>query len=116
MKTSRLNYVALLILAFTVCLCFTAGCTSAPSGAAPSIVIQPLLDRIVPADFRGDGDFGERGQYLDIEVKAGDLHRTATGWTWKWLAYRRVLTIPLAPGIPYHQTGWVTLGTPTSNP
>lgn len=116
MKTSRLNYLALAILALTVALCFT-GCFGLTSTAANQpLLIQPVLDRIVPADFEGDGEFGEHGQYLDLEIRVGGLHRTAAGWSWKWLAYRRSVSIPLAPGVPYRQNGWVTLGTPTQNP
>jgi hypothetical protein len=76
-------------------------------------MIQPLLDRIVPADFKGDGEFGERGQYLMIELRAGGLRKTETGaWSWDWLMYRRTLTIAAVPGVSYRQEGWVTLGAP----
>ncbi len=104
-----------LIIILAASLQLLVGCASAPK-APVTLLIQPLLDRIVPADFRGDGDFGERGQYIEIEIRAGDLHKTAAGWTWKWLAYRRTLTIPIAPGVPYRQSGWITLGTPTVTP
>lgn len=85
--------------------------------AQGGLAIGPLLDRIVPADFRGDGEFAERGQYLTIEVKAADLRRTDSGqWSWSSLEYRRTLNIPVFSGVPYRHEGWIRLGAPNLLP
>lgn len=99
--------IAFLFLSLVLVL---TGCMSRP--VAGQLLIAPILDRIVPADFRGDGEFAECGQYLTIEVRAGDLHKGAAGWTWTWLEYRRTINVPLVPGVPYRQEGWVKLGAP----
>lgn len=118
MTTSRFNYLAFAILLAAIAIALTCGCSSiAPSSTNGPLLLQPVLDRIVPADFVGDGDFGEVGVYVNLQIKAGNLHKLPSGqWTWNWLAYRRIVTIPLAPGLPYRQEGWVTLGTPVPKP
>lgn len=96
-------------LALLLAILLACGCASVPSG----LLVQPLLDRVVPADFVGDGEFAERGQYLTIEIKVRGLRRGAGGlWTWAALEYRRVLNVPVGPGIPYRQEGVFTLQPP----
>ncbi len=89
-----------------------SGCVSlAPDAKSPGLLVQPLLDRLVPADFKGDGEFSEKGQYVVLEVKAGGLRKTDSGaWSWTSLDYRRSITVPILPGVPYHQEGWIHLG------
>lgn len=89
-----------------------SGCQSMPSG----LLVQPILDRLVPAEFNGDGEFAERGQYLTIEVKVKGLRKGNGGvWTWSALEYRRVLTIPVAPAIPpYRHEGVFNLRPPST--
>lgn len=101
--------IRLLLLASVLGL---SGCLSlVPDAKSPALLVQPLLDRLVPADFKGDGEFAERGQYLVLEVKAGGLQKLPSGlWTWASLDYRRTVTIPLLPGAAYSQTGWIHLG------
>lgn len=99
-----------LLLAMSL-LSLLLGCQSRP--ASSGLLIGPLLDRIVPADFRGDGEFAERGQYLSIEIKATELRRTEQGeWSWASLEYRRILNVPLFAGVPYRHEGWIRLGAP----
>lgn len=104
------SLLTVLLLALTAVL---TGCSTATSGTPAMPLVQPFLDRLVPADFVGDGKFSERGQYLTLEIKAGGLQKLPSGaWSWKTLEYRRILTIPLAPGVPYRQEGWIKLGPP----
>lgn len=109
MKPSRLFA---LLCAFALSLNLL-GCGHAPVERKPVLMIQPLLDKIVPADFQGDGEFGTRGHYVTIEVKAGGLRRLRDGrWSWRWLTYRQTINVPLLLGVPYKNEGWVTLGSP----
>jgi hypothetical protein len=106
-----------LLLLVLTCFAFT-GCSSIGGSStlkpAERLAVGPLLDRIVPADFEGDGEFTERGQYLVMEVRVGGLKRRQNGaWTWKWLEYRRTLTIPVFSGMAYHGEAWIKLGAPT---
>ncbi len=89
-----------------------SGCVSlAPDAKSPGLLVQPLLDRLVPADFKGDGEFAERGQYLVLEVKAGGLRKLDSGvWTWTSLEYQRTLKIPVVGGVGYQQEAAIKLG------
>jgi len=95
-------------------LSILTGCLTRSSAvqASDKLLIGPLLDRLVPADFQGDGEFGEAGQYLTIEIRATGLRRTEKGWTWRSLDYRRTVNIPLFSGLPYTQKGWLKLQPP----
>lgn len=104
----------ILIMSLLATILGLFGCASAPAGGKPTLVIQPLLDKIVPADFSGDGKFEERGSYVTLIVEAVGLHKNEAGqWTWKALTYQRVLTVPMAPGVSYKQEGKFSL-TPTA--
>lgn len=108
MKTIRLLIIMSLLSLFF-------GCASRP--AQPTLLIQPLLDRIVPSDWRGDFEGGERGHYLTIDVLATDLRKNEKGeWTWAGLKYRRTLSLPIFTGASYKQEGWVTLSPKKENP
>ncbi len=110
MKTSRLISVLFLLSTFALGL---TGCGHAPLVKKPVLLIQPLLDKIVPADFQGDGDFGTRGEYVTVDVRAGGLRRRQDGrWTWRWLQYRQTIHVALVPGKGYRNEGWVNLGKP----
>lgn len=99
----------ILVLVLGIVIGLAAGC--AMNFKAP--LIEPVLDALVPADYRGDFATGARGQYLNIDIVATDLHKNAQGrWTWKTLRYRRKLTVPIAPGVPYNQDTWVEMPPP----
>lgn len=99
----------ILVLLAGFVLGFVAGCST--QFKAP--VIEPILNALVPADYRGDFSTGEHGQYTDLQIVATDLHRNSDGrWTWNTLRYRQKLTIPLAPGLPYRNEAWVEMPPP----
>lgn len=110
MKTAR--FILAMSLFALIASLFTS-CAAKPG--APKLLIQPVLDALVPADFQGDGEFGGRGQWVGITLKARGLRRTEQGWTWTALSYRRTLSLPLFTGVPYQHETWVELN-PPQNP
>lgn len=99
----------LLILALAI-----AGCSTTPAAKGTAPIVQPLLDKLLPSDFRGPAHLEDRGMYVTVVLDAGDVHRRRDGvWTWSWLTYQQIVTFPLAPGMHYANTGIIRLGTPT---
>lgn len=84
------------LVAFTL-----AGCGSVPSGgdSGPGIV-QRTLDATLPPNFTGSADVGHKNAWIDVSIEADGLRRTADGWTWTALRYKR-------NGRVSH--GWITL-------
>lgn len=98
MKTARCILVSLLLVATMV------GCSSVASRAkGEAALLQQVLDAILPPTFTGDLRVSHKNAYFRITIHAGELKRTAAGWTWSWLAYVRD---------GYISTGSATFGTP----
>ena len=65
-----------------------SGCVNGPQNSDLALV-QRALDKLLPADFVGDVLAKHNNPYFKFTIRAGNVHRTATGWTFSWLVYER---------------------------
>lgn len=92
------------ILVFLLLVATLVGCSSVASRTkSEAALLQQVLDAILPPTFTGDLRVSHKNAYFRITIHAGELKRTAAGWTWSWLAYVRD---------GYISTGSATFGTP----
>ncbi len=93
-------------------LAFLAGCVTRP-GASEHSLLQGVLDKFIAPEWQGDAEFVRTDQYLDWDVKVGNLRKTKDGrWTWDWLVYERKSHFPIFAGMTWNSTGKVRLGSP----
>lgn len=76
-----------LCLSVLVSVLWISGCGTLPGGGLTHV--QQLLDASLPPDFRGDALLKHTNPYVKGSIRAGDLHRTPTGWSYSWLVYER---------------------------
>jgi hypothetical protein len=102
--------IVILICAALVVLAFFTGCATV--SRSDSTLIQPLLDKLLPADFSGPIDVEHSNQFFTISIQAGNVRKQDGRWVWDWLSYERKSHFPIFSGLTWSSTGKVHLGQP----
>jgi len=91
-----------------------AGCAGIPQKVANQLMeVRDAMTSMLPSDFSGPVDMSRKDGYVEITLKAGDVHKNDKGeWTWKWVDYERKTHIPWFAGAQWTSDVHFKLGAP----
>lgn len=105
MKTKLILVLAVLALAFSGCATVTKDITT------DITTVRDAFNSLLPSDFSGPVNLARTDMYATLTLQATNVHKGADGqWSWSTVDYRRVLSVPITPGLTWKSDVQIHLG------
>lgn len=109
MKPYLVMTVAALGLLFTGCATVNKAAVSTANSVAE---VRDAFNSLLPPDFNGPIKLSRRDAYFNISIEAKGVHKVNGVWSWTYVHYQRMTSLPILPGAPWKSDVDVELGQP----
>lgn len=107
-------------LLLSICLAcavvaLVASCATVPKAKDSDFsLVQTLLDVALSDNFTGNFSLQRSHQYIDWDIRAGNLRKENGKWAFDWLTYERRAHFPIFSGLTWSSTTKGAFGSPPS--
>lgn len=109
MKTRLALILAAVALLFSGCATVNKAAVSTANSVAE---VRDAFNSLLPPDFNGPIKLSRHDAYFNISIDAKGVHKVGNVWSWTYVHYQRMTSLPIFPGTPWKSDVDVELGQP----
>lgn len=103
-------YLTLIVAAFALLF---AGCATVVKDVTDNVaLVRDAFNSLLPPDFNGPVHLSRHDAYVNVSIDAKGVHQVNGAWTWTYVHYVRMTSLPILPGTPWKSDVDIQLGQP----